>query len=71
MEKVLVFLRGLVRPSLTWLFAIPFIGVAIYAFVRFGTPEMALGIVTAFVAVVSLIVGVYFQSRNQAKPPEK
>lgn len=62
-------LRGSVRPVLTYLFATPFVGLAVYAFVKFGTEELAFGIVTGFIAIVGTISGIYFQSRNQPRPP--
>ena len=69
MEKALKFLRGSVRPVLTYLFAAPFVGLVVYAFIRFGTPDLALSLIMAFVAIVGMIAGLYFQSRNQPKPP--
>lgn len=67
MNKVLGFLRGSVRPILAYAFAVPFVGLAVYAFVKFGTPSLAESIVVAFVAIVGVIAGIYFQSRNQTK----
>ena len=64
-------IRGLVRPSLTWLFTIPFIFMAIYSLVKWGTAEIALGIITAFVAMVSSMVSAYFIARALTKPPVK
>lgn len=67
MKNTLDFLRGSVRPILTYLFSLPFIGLAVYAFIKFGTEELANGIVTGFIGIVGVIAGIYFQSRSAEK----
>ena len=63
-------LRGSVRPVLTYLFSTAFVALAVIAFARFGTEQMAYGLVMGLVGIVGMIAGIYYQSRNQPKPPE-
>ena len=63
-------LRGSVRPISTYLFVLAFIALVLMAFDRFGTEQMAYGLVMGLVGIVGMIAGIYYQSRNQPKPPE-
>ncbi len=62
-------LRRSVRPVLTYLFAVPFVGLAVYSFIKYGTEQLAFVIISGFIATTSVITGIYFQSRNQPTPP--
>jgi hypothetical protein len=60
--------RASVRPLLTFAFAIPFVGLAVYSFIRFGTEQLAMTLMAGFIGSTNLIIGIYFQSRNQKQP---
>jgi uncharacterized membrane protein YfcA len=66
MEK----LRSSVRPVLTYLFCTVFVGLAIYSFIKYGNTETATTILMGFTGAAGIIIGMYFQSRNN-KPTEK
>lgn len=65
MDNFLNNLRSSVRPVLTYLFAVPFVGLAVYAFVKWGTEQLAFVIISGFIAAGVGIVNLYFQNRNQ------
>jgi len=58
-------LRSSVRPVLTYLFAVPFVGLAVYAFIKWGTEQLAFVIISGFIAAGIGIVNLYFQNRSQ------
>jgi len=62
-------LRRSVRPVLTYLFAVPFVGLAVFSFIKYGTEQLAFVIISGFIATTSVITGIYFQSRNQPPTP--
>jgi hypothetical protein len=70
MDTFLKGLRGSVRPVLAYLFAGAFIALVLWAFGLFGSQDLADKLIAAFVPVVGIIAALYFQSRNQTKPPE-
>ncbi len=57
-------LRRSVRPVLTYLFAVPFVGLAVYSFIKYGTEQLAFVIISGFIATTSVVTGIHFQSRN-------
>mgnify|MGYP001614533043 CR=1 FL=1 len=65
--KVLDFLRGLVRPYISILFATVFAGLVIYGFIKYGDANMALTLMVAFIEAVGIIVGVYIGLRQANK----
>lgn len=58
-------LKSSVRPVLTYLFAVPFVGLAVFAFIKWGTEQLSFVIISGFIAAGIGIVNLYFQNRNQ------
>ena len=65
---MLNFLRGFVRPYISYLLSSVFAAIVVYAFIKYSDAEMAKTLVAAFLGIVGTIAGVYFGMRN--RPPE-
>ena len=65
--KVLEFLRGIVRPYISILFATVFAGLVIYSFSKYGDASMAQILMVAFAEAVGIIIGVYIGLRQANK----
>ena len=70
-EKILKFVRGANRPYIAYLYSTLFGGLAVYAFIKYGTENIAFAIVTGFIGVVGTIVGMLFGERAGKLKAEK
>lgn len=63
--------RGVNRPYVVYLYTTIFGGLVVYAFVKFGTEDIAFALITGFIGVVGTIAGFLFGERAGKKLEEK
>lgn len=61
------FIRAFVRPFIGYIGFAAFTGLVIYAFVKYGSPDLAQILVVAFVEMVGMLVAFYYGQRTATK----
>lgn len=60
-------IRGLVRPVVTFLSVLAFVGILGYLVVRFPSESMAKDVVASFLVLTALVSGFWFGQRSSSK----
>lgn len=63
-EEVVGFIRGLVRPIITFLVIAALVSILVYLVTKFADAEMAKTVVVAFLTLVTAITAFWFGSRR-------
>ena len=70
-KDILSIIRGVNRPYVIYIYSSIFAGLTVYAFIKYGTENMAFALITGFIGIVGTIVGVLFGERASKKPEDK
>ena len=70
-EEIISIIRATQRPWIVYLFGTIFGGLTVYAFIKYGSENIAFAIVTGFIGVVGTIIGVLFGERAAKKKEDK
>ncbi len=67
--NVVELIRGLVRPTVTWLVVLALVFALIYLVIKFADIDMAKTVLVGFMTLVGTIAGFWFASRTKTTPP--